>query len=95
MKVRLRSRAVIDLDEIHQYIAERNPHAAHKVVSAISDAIAQIAKSPLSASRTSDPGTYVKIVQKYPYKIYYEVGIDRIDILHVRHAARRPWVPEK
>src|SRR5947209_4828430 len=65
--------AITDLDEIYQYIAERNPHAARNVVDAISDAIAQIAKFPLSAGRTSDPATHAKIVQKYPYKIYFEV----------------------
>jgi plasmid stabilization system protein ParE len=90
MKVHLRRRAVIDLDEIYQYIAERNPHAARNVAEAISNAINQIAKFPLSAERTSEPGTRVKIVQRYPY----EVGTDRIDILHVRHGARRPWRPE-
>jgi plasmid stabilization system protein ParE len=41
MKVHYRSRAIIDLDEIYQYIAERNPHGARNVVDAISDAIAQ------------------------------------------------------
>jgi plasmid stabilization system protein ParE len=60
MNVHYRRRAVIDLDEIHQYIAERNPQAARNVVDAISDAIAQIAKFPLSASRTTDPGVRVK-----------------------------------
>jgi toxin ParE1/3/4 len=94
MKVHLRRRAVVDLDEIYQYIAERNPHAARNVADAISNAIAQIAKFPLGAERTSDPGTRVKIVQKYPYKIFYEVGTDRIDVFHVRHGARRPWLPE-
>ena len=70
MKVHYRRRAVIDLDEIHQYITERNPQAARNVVDAISDAIAQIAKFPLSAGRTTDPDIRVKVVQKYPYKIY-------------------------
>jgi plasmid stabilization system protein ParE len=55
MKVHLRRRAVIDLDEIYQYIAERNPRAARNVADAISDAIAQIAKFPMSAERASDP----------------------------------------
>jgi plasmid stabilization system protein ParE len=95
MKVHYRSRAVADLDEIHKYLTERNPRAARNVVDAISDAIAQIAKFPLSAGRTTDLDIRVKIVQKYPYKIYYEVGNDRIDILHVRHGARQPWFSEK
>lgn len=56
MIVRLRRRAVIDLDEIYQYIAERNLVAARDVADAISTAIDQIAKFPVSAVRTSEPG---------------------------------------
>lgn len=28
---------------------------------------------------------------KYPYRVFYRVRPDRIDIIHIRHAARRPW----
>jgi hypothetical protein len=39
MKVRHRSRAVINLDDIHQHIRKRNSCAACNVVDAISEAI--------------------------------------------------------
>jgi hypothetical protein len=28
---------------------------------------------------------------RYPYKIFYRILGDTIRILHIRHAARRPW----
>ena len=34
----------------------------------------------------------VKIVPKYPYKIFYRLEAETIDIVHIRHASRRPWV---
>jgi toxin ParE1/3/4 len=52
------------------------------------------AEHPLSARETSDPAIRVKIVGRFHYKIFYGVGADEIEILHVRHGARRPWVTE-
>jgi hypothetical protein len=28
---------------------------------------------------------------RYPYKIFYRVTKDAVEILHVHHAAREPW----
>jgi toxin ParE1/3/4 len=93
MKVHYRGGALFDLEEIFQYINKRSPGGARNVIGAIHDAIAQIAEHPLSAERTSHPGVRVKVVRRYPYKIFYQVGVDHIEILHVRHGARRPWFP--
>jgi plasmid stabilization system protein ParE len=43
-----------------------------------------------------DPEIRVKIVQRYRYKIFYSI-IDNstIEIIHVRHASRRPWEGQK
>ncbi len=27
----------------------------------------------------------------YPYKIFYRLSTDTVEILHIHHAARRPW----
>jgi plasmid stabilization system protein ParE len=45
-------------------------------------------------NQTSDPTIGVKIVGRFHYKIFYSVGADEIEILHVRHGARRPWVTD-
>ncbi len=33
----------------------------------------------------------VKVVRRYRYKIFYSVSGDSIEIVHIRHTARRPW----
>ena len=58
---------------------------------AISDAVAAIAAHPQSGLQTSAGDIRVKILGRYRYKIFYSVGKDAIEIIHVRHAARRPW----
>src|SRR5262249_32655480 len=70
------------------------PGGARKVVDALNAAIANVADNPLSARRTSDPTVSVKIVGRYQHKIFYSVEADEIEILHVRHGARRPWTVE-
>jgi toxin ParE1/3/4 len=91
MKVRYRRQAVIDLNEISTYLAERSPAGEKHVLLAIHSAIDDIAQNPFSARQTSDPSVRVKIVRRYLYKIFYSVATDEIEILHVRHGARRPW----
>jgi toxin ParE1/3/4 len=61
---------------------------------AINVAIKDIADNPLSTRQTSDPTVHVKVVRRYLYKIFYSVDADEIEILHVRHGARRPWKKE-
>ena len=94
MKVRYRELALADLEQIFRYLDERNPAGARKVIDAIHAAISNVVDQPLSARKASDPSIRVKIVGRYHYKIFYSVGVDEIEILHVRHGARRPWFPE-
>jgi plasmid stabilization system protein ParE len=95
MRVRYRELALSDLDRIFRFLDERNPVAARKVAAAIRTAIDDVAQRPLSARGTSDPSVRVKVVGRYGYKIFYCVGTDAIEILHVRHGARRPWSTEQ
>jgi toxin ParE1/3/4 len=94
MKVRYRERALLDLEEISAYISERSPIGAINVLAAIHAAVRDAALNPLGPRQTSDPEVRVKIVRRYLYKIFYIVADDGIEILHVRHGARRPWITE-
>jgi len=95
MKVHYRKRALADLERIFWYIDKRSPTGARNVIDAIHAAIDVIAEHPLSAERTSLVGIHVKIVRRYRYKIFYRVHADEVEILHVRHGARRPWSADK
>jgi plasmid stabilization system protein ParE len=61
------------------------------VLAAIHRAIELVARHPESSEQTSDPDIRVKVLGRYRYKIFYRVADDTVDILHIRHAARRPW----
>jgi plasmid stabilization system protein ParE len=95
MRLRYRELALSDIDHIFHYLDERNPAGARKVIAAIHAAIGDVAQNPLGARRTSDPMVRVKVVSRYGYKIFYGVEADSIEILHVRHGARRPWPAEQ
>jgi len=92
MRVRYRARALADIDAIFAYLNERSPSGATNVLRAIADAISSIGENPLAATRTSDPEIRVKTIGRYRYRIFYSVvGDASVEILHVRHAVRRPW----
>jgi plasmid stabilization system protein ParE len=41
---------------------------------------------------TSVPGIRVRIIGRYRYKIFYSLAEGgTIEIIHIRHTARRPW----
>jgi toxin ParE1/3/4 len=94
MRLRYREQALADLEQIFEYLDERNPVGGRNVIDAIYLAIRQITDHPLSGRATSDPDIHVKIVGRYHYKIFYIVHANEIEILHVRHSARRPWIPD-
>jgi plasmid stabilization system protein ParE len=94
MKVRYRALALADLESIFEYLNERSPAGAQHVLHALHDAIVDISAHPYAAPQTSDPTLRVKIIGRYRYKIFYSVADRTIEIIHIRHAARRPWIKE-
>ena len=58
----------------------------------IRDVVAHIGRWPESAPRSAGrEGVRVAPLGHYPYKIFYRVTADTVEILHIHHAARRPW----
>lgn len=93
MRVRYRPRALADIDEIFEFINARSPTGARDVLHALADAVDEISAHPLASPVSSDADIRVKILTRYRYKIFYSVADgDFVEIIHVRHAARRPWV---
>jgi toxin ParE1/3/4 len=37
------------------------------------------------------PGVYSLPLVRYPFRIYYHILTNAVEILHVRHTARRSW----
>jgi len=92
MIVRFTPRAEADLIAIQDYLDRRSPKGARRVALSLRRTIEVVARHPQSGASTRRPQILVKIVPGYPYKIFYRVSEGSIDILHIRHSARRPWI---
>ena len=91
MKVHYSPLARRDIESIGGYLGERNPSGAANVLTAIHRAVNHIADLPLSARKTTRPDIRVTTLARYPYKIFYKPLPNLVEIVHVRHTARRPW----
>ena len=93
MIVRYRRQALADIDEIHSYLRERSPQGAQNVLRAIYAAVQLIAEQPYSSPATDIPDVRVKVLTRYRFKVFYTVvNDDAVEIIHVRHTSRRPWL---
>jgi addiction module RelE/StbE family toxin len=92
MTLRYTKRALADLNRILSYVSQRSPQGASRLADHIGAAVHQIAEHPQSGRTTSRPNVRVKVVSDYPYLIFYRiVGQAMVSIVHIRHAARRPF----
>jgi toxin ParE1/3/4 len=91
VRVRYTPQARGDLEQIYRYVDQRSPSGARNVLRAIYAGGQFIGENPEGSERTDNPSVRVKIVRRYRYKIFYRIGDDTVEILHVRHASRRAW----
>jgi plasmid stabilization system protein ParE len=92
MKVVYTAAARHDVREIGQWLATHYPGVARRVERRIRDVVAHIALWPESAPPAADrAGVRVMPLGHYPYRVFYRVKTDAVEILHVRHTARQPW----
>jgi toxin ParE1/3/4 len=92
MKVVYTEDALNDLDAIADWLIVHHPAVAPAIERRVRRAVANIALWPKSARRSAKyPGVRVRLLGRYPYKIFYRVAGDTLEILHIHHAARQPW----
>jgi toxin ParE1/3/4 len=92
MKIVYTAGARKDLEEIGDWLSDRYPTIAPAVERRIHNVIARIARWPQSARRSVKyPGVRVVPIGRYPYKIFYRVTAEAIEILHIHHSSRQPW----
>jgi addiction module RelE/StbE family toxin len=94
MRVRYTPRAFADREEIFAYLDRRNPRAAREVKTLIKQRIISLGDNPKRSRLIKDLGVHAHWLGRYPYIIYYRVVGDEVWIIHIRHAARRPWEGE-
>ena len=92
MKLVYSRRALTDLNAIASYYAaSASPGIAGSIERRLVSVIDRICRSPESAPRVSQRSQVrVAAVVRYPFRIFYRVRGDTIDILHIRHTSRRP-----
>ena len=92
MKVRYNRRALVQIEEIHVYIAERNPRAAARVIARIEELCEKLSEFPGMGHQSDHSDIRVLPVVRYPYLIFYTVvgADDEVRILRVRHGRREP-----
>lgn len=92
MKVVYTDEALNDLAAIANWLVVHYPAVAPVVERRIRRVVAHIARWPASSRRASSrPGVRVVPLGRYPYKIFYRVTEDAVEILHIHHAAQQPW----
>lgn len=95
MRIRYTETALVEVDEIFAYVAQRNPAAAARVVARIERTIKNLSDFPEMAQEADEPGVRRIPAGHYPFIVFYTIEADEVVILHVRHGARRwPWEDE-
>jgi plasmid stabilization system protein ParE len=90
--VRLTATALAEIEDICAYIRKDNPTAAASVSAAIQRTITGIAKRPNLAPIVHDGRVRAKLVERFQYRVFYEVEDQVVIIRNVRSTRRlRPW----
>jgi toxin ParE1/3/4 len=95
MRVRYTPEAFADRERILEYLRERSEAGSRNVAASIRKAVLQLSTEPHSGYRTDNPDVRVLFVVWYPYKIFYRVRGDVVEILHIRPTSRRAWTGER
>ena len=92
MKVVMHPSVHSDLELILEWLNSERPGVVSLFLRQIDEAVARIAVWPRLAP-TVGLGNDVRVItlSHYPYRIFYRVGSDAVEILHVRHTSRAPW----
>jgi plasmid stabilization system protein ParE len=92
MKLVYSRRALADLGQITTYYsANASPAIADAIGRRLENVIDRICRAPASAPRVLHRSQVrVVAVVRYPFRIFYRVRGDTIDILSIRHTSRRP-----
>lgn len=89
MKAAWTHKALLRLQQIHDYIALDQPSNAKRFVDRLTRKADLIASAPNGGRVVSQYGRDdIREAYEGEYRIIYRIGVDRIDILAVRHTAR-------
>lgn len=92
MKAVFTKAALAVLEQLLAYTSQNYPARLPAVQKRLRDVIARIEAWPQSARAVAQrPGVRVAPLLRFPYRVFYSIGPERIEILHIHHTARGPW----
>lgn len=89
MQVDFHPDARVELAESADWYAERSAKAARNFLVAIDVAVASIADDPARFSHIDDRHQSCSVI-KFPFQVVYRFTEDRVVVIAVAHAKRRP-----
>lgn len=96
MKVVYTDAALRDLDDITIWLTAHYHGLGAAVERRLRIVVAHIARWPDSMRPSAHrSGVRVALLGRFPYKIFYRVSGEAVEILHIHHAAREPWDEER
>lgn len=93
MKVVYSVRASEDLRHAAAYYRDQaGPAVAADIENRIRGLVERLSMFPLSAPVVSGrPSLRMAFLLAPPFHVFYRVRRERLEIVHIRHATRRPW----
>lgn len=89
MRVVLTPKALRDLNAILAYTATHFPSALPTLERRLQASLRRIGAWPESAPTvTGRPGVRMVPLVRYPFRIFYRIAAERVEVLHIHHAAR-------
>lgn len=81
MKLIFDEKALVDLENIYNWIAKDNPAAAKAVVERLFASTEHLASFPQMGHVGRDDGTFEWVVPRLPYIVIYEVYVERDEVI--------------
>lgn len=95
MKVRFTEAALADIGQIREFLLLHYPSVAPMVEERIRRITERLEDWPESSPRVvSYPEIRAVPLGRYPYRIFYAISGETVEILHIHHTSRQPFWEE-
>ena len=89
MEVRWTRKALANLDQEAEYIAQDNPEAAVRIVEQIRSSVQTLLDFPALGRPGRVSGTRELVINETPYIVPYRIREQTVEILRVLHSSRK------
>ena len=90
MRIRFTSRAHREIEAMADYYKEHSPQGGANLAAAIEHRLTHLQTFPRLGRQTDTPEVRSLIVPRYPYKIFYRLTPDTIEVLSIFHTSQDP-----